>query len=215
MKAFGRGLAALFLIIPLIACAQSPAPSFQEGVQYQRVVPPQPTDSGGKIEVLEFFWYGCPHCYHLEPTLDAWLKHKPANVSFVRIPAALSTAWELLARAYYAAEELNVLNKLHAQLFQAIHEQHTAMNTEDDVVAFFTAHGVAEADIRGAMHSFSVETKVRRAKQLGESYGISGVPTLIINGKYRTGVGMAGGGENLFKVVDYLISQESAQAHAH
>jgi len=213
MRALGRGFAVLFLILPILACAKPAPEPFQEGVQYQLINPPQPTDSGpNKVEVVEMFWYGCPHCFHLEPELAAWLKHKPANVDFVRIPAALNPTWELLARAYYSAEELGVLDKIHTPLFHAIHELHTPMNSDADVVAFFVAHGVHEADIRAAMTSFSVDTKVRNARQKGERYGITGVPAIIVNGKYRTDVGMAGSTANLFKVIDFLVRKESSAA---
>lgn len=214
MRALARGFAALLLILPVLACAKTAPEQFQEGVQYHLINPPQPTDSApNKVEVVEVFWYGCPHCFHLEPTLLTWLKHKPANVDFVRMPAALNPNWELLARAYYAAEELGVLDKIHEPLFNAIHEQHKPMRSDSDVIAFFVAHGVREADIRSALTSFSVETKLRTARQKGERYGVTGVPAIIVNGKYRTDVGMAGSIDNLFKVVDFLVRKESSAAH--
>ncbi len=213
MSALGRGFAALLLIVPLLACAQPASEQYQEGKQYELISPPQPTGNSATVEVVEAFWYACPHCFHLEPTLEAWLKHKPADVTFIRMPAAFNPSWELLARAYYSAEELGVLDKIHEPLFNAIHEKHEPMNTDQDVISFFTAHGVKEDDIRNAMSSFSVETKVRRAKQMGMRYGITGVPAFIINGKYRTDVGMAGGPDALFKVVDFLIKKESAAMH--
>lgn len=214
MRALARGFAVLFLMLPVLACAKPAPEQFQEGVQYQLINPPQPTDSApNKVEVVEMFWYGCPHCFHLEPTLAAWLKHKPANVDFVRIPAALNPRWELLARAYYAAEELGVLDKIHKPLFDAIHEQHKPMNSDADVIAFFVAHGVPETTIRTALSSFAVDTKVRTARQKGERYGITGVPAIIVNGKYRTDVGMAGSTDNLFKVVDFLVRKESSAVH--
>lgn len=214
MKVLGRGFAALLLIIPLLACAQTAPPAFQEGVHYQLVSPPQPTDSGDKIEVLELFWYGCPHCFHLEPVVAEWLKHKPANVTFTRMPVTLNPSWELLARAYYVAEDLGVLDKTHGPLFAAIHTQHINLNTDDDVIAFFKTQGLAEADVRNAMASFSVETKMRRAKQMGERYGITGVPAIIVNGKYRVTGSLAGSNENIIKVVDFLVRKENAPAPA-
>ena len=213
MSALGRGFAALLLIIPLLACAQSAPEQFQEGTHYQLLNPPQPTENSATVEVTEVFWYACPHCFHLEPALEAWLKHKPANVTFIRLPAAFSPNWELLARAYYSAEDLGVVAKIHEPLFHAIHEEHAPMNTDKDVIAFFTAHGVKEGDIRDAMASFSVATKLRRSKQMGERYGLTGVPAIIVNGKYRTDVTMAGGNAELFKVVDFLIKKEGAAVH--
>ncbi len=212
MSALGRSFVALLLLIPLLTCAQSAPEQYQAGTQYQLITPPQPTDNGATVEVVEMFWYACPHCFHLEPVLDTWLKHKPANVTFIRVPAAFTPSWEPLARAYYSAEELGIVNKIHEPLFRAIHEEHKPINTDQDVIAFFVSQGVKEEAIRNAMESFSVATKVRRAKQLGERYGITGVPALIVNGKYRTDVGMAGSPDALFKVVDFLIKKESAAA---
>ena len=214
MSVLGRGFAALLLIIPLLACAQSAPEQFQEGTQYQLVTPAQPTDSGANVEVVELFWYGCPHCFHLEPAVTEWLKHKPANVTFTRVPAALNPNWELMARAYYAAEDLGVLKKIHGPLFNHEQNKATQSNTDQDVIAFFVAQGVAEAEIRDAMTSFSVETKLRRARQMGERYGLTGVPAIIVNGKYRTNATLAGSTENIFKVVDFLIKKESNAAHA-
>ena len=214
MSALGRGIAALLLIVPLLACAEPAPEQYKEGTNYELISPPQPTENTATVEVTEVFWYACPHCSHLEPALLAWLKHKPANVTFIRMPAVLNPSWELLARAYYVAEDLNVLDKTHGAIFSAIHTQHVNLNTDDDVIAFFKTQGLAEADVRNAMSSFSVETKLRRAKQMGERYGITGVPAIIVNGKYRVTGSLAGSNENIIKVVDFLVSKESAPAPA-
>ena len=213
MSVLGRGIAALLLIIPLLACAQSVPEQYKEGTNYELITPPQPTENSDTVEVREVFWYACPHCSLLEPALLAWLKHKPANVTFIRMPAVLNPSWELLSRAYYAAEDLGVLDKIHEPLFHAIHEEHKPMNTDKEVISFFTAHGVKEDDIRNTMTSFSVETKLRRSKQMVERYGLTGVPAIIVNGKYRTNVSMAGSNDAVFKVVDFLVKKESAAAH--
>jgi len=213
MSALGRGFAALLLMIPLLACAQTASEPYQEGTHYELINPPQPTASSTTVEVVEVFWYACPHCFHLEPALESWLKHKPANVTFLRMPAVFNPSWELLSRAYYAAEDLGVLDKIHGPLLHAIHEEHKPMNSDKNLISFFTAHGVKDDDIRNAMSSFSVETKLRRAKQMGERYGLTGVPAIIVNGKYRTNVSMAGSNDAVFKVVDFLIKKESAAPH--
>jgi thiol:disulfide interchange protein DsbA len=196
--------------VGFLAVAQAQQPSIDEGIEYQRVVPPQPTETGDKVEVLELFWYGCPHCYHFEPLLDKWLQMKPANVEFRRMPAIFSNpTWELHARAYYAAEALGVLDKIHRPLFDALHTQNRDLSTEAALMAFFAEHGVSNEDFQRAFNSFYVRNKTNQAKVLTDRYGIEGVPTIIVNGKYRTGGTSAGTLEDALNVVNYLIKKET------
>lgn len=185
------------------------AAKYQEGVHYEHVTPEQPTaTSGGKVEVVEMFWYGCPHCYRLEPYVKRWLKRKPAKAEFVRMPAIFRPEWEIHARAYYTAEILGVVDKIHSDMFEAIHEKKQRLNNEAAIMAFFAQHGVAEKDFKRVFRSFAVETKVRRSKDMSRRYGIKGVPSLIVNGKYRTAAQEAGGNAKIFQVVNYLVEQE-------
>lgn len=184
---------------------------FQEGVQYERIATPVPTSTGKKVEVLELFWYGCPHCYRFEPYVEQFLKRKPTVAEFVRIPAVFRPEWEIHARAYYTAELLGVVDKIHRPLFDAIHEQHQRLDDEAAMEKFFVAHGVGAADFKKTFNSFGVETKVRLSKQATAKYGIDGVPSVIINGKYRTSVGTAGSGENVLKVIEFLVKKESGK----
>jgi len=186
------------------------AAGYTEGVQYERVVPPQPTSSGDKVEVLELFWYGCPHCFRLEPALQRWLENMPKNAEYVRMPAILRASWEPHARAYYVAQLLGVEDKIHAPLFDAMHRERRRLDSETALEAFFAEHRVKPEDFRKAYRSFAVESKIRRARIMGERYGIHGVPTIIVNGKYRTNATLADGNENMMKVVDYLIAKESS-----
>jgi len=199
-------LLVLMLVAPLAFGAM------KEGVNYERLSAPQPTESADKIEVRELFWYACPHCYQLEPELHAWLKNKPADVEFVRMPAILGANWELLARAYYTAEILEVVDKVHGPIFERLHKDRKRIRTPDDVKAIFVKQGVTDADFDNAFKSFAVVTKTNRAKRTREMYGIKGVPALIINGKYRTSATMAGGNRQMFEVVDYLIELERKAA---
>lgn len=176
---------------------------------YEMVSPAQPTTSKDKIEVVELFWYGCPHCYKLEPYVERWLKRKPKNVKFVRMPGMFRTSWEIHGRAYYTAEVLGVVDKIHKPMFEAIHEQKRRMSDEGSIMALFKNHGVSNKDFKRVFRSFAVEAKLRRAKDMGKRYGISGVPALIVNGKYRTGAQSAGGNAKVFKVVNQLVKQES------
>jgi len=185
------------------------AESYKEGVQFEAVTPPQPTSTKDKVEVVEMFWYGCPHCYRLEPLVEKWLKKMPKNAEFVRIPAVFRPSWELHARAYYTAEILGVLDKTHRAFFDAIHGERRQMATEQEIMQFFAQHGVKNEDFKRTFKSFAVEAKVRRAKDLSVRYGIKGVPSLIVNGKWRTGAQLAGGQNSIFKVVNYLIEQEA------
>ncbi len=169
----------------------------------------QPTVDKNKVEVIEFFWYGCPHCYQVEPLINAWLKTKPKNVVFIRQPAAFSETWAKHAKAYYVAEALNVLDKVHADFFDAIQNKNQKLETEEELVKFFVAHGVKEGAVHETYKSFGVHTKMAQATAMAPRYGITGVPTLIINGKYVTSGSIAGTHENMIAVLNKLIAQES------
>lgn len=198
--------------IPLIAPVQASAQPYYEGIDYRRIEPPQPTDTGRKIQVVEMFWYGCPHCFHFEPYLLRWLKTLPKNVTFERMPATLNPSWVILARAYYTEKVLGVEGKLHETLFDAIHVKGRDLNSEQALAAFFKRHGVPEAKFRQAFHSFTVATDLKRAEIMTQRYGIDGVPSIIVDGKYRTDATLAGGSfDRLLKIVNFLISKTSKE----
>lgn len=194
------------LLLTALLCLSSLA---RAGEGFETLVPAQPTQNANKVEVIEFFWYGCPHCYSLEPSMVAWLKNKPANVEFIRQPAVFSELWGKHAKAYFTAEALGVLEKVHGDLFDAIQNKQQKLLTEDELAKFFAAHGVNDADFRSAYSSFLVDAKMRQAEAMGPRYGVSGVPTLIVNGKYRVTAKAANGQENMLNVVNQLIQQES------
>jgi thiol:disulfide interchange protein DsbA len=176
------------------------------GIEYIPLSPAQPTESGKNVEVIEFFWYRCPHCFRLEPDLSAWLKKKPKDVVFRRVPAVLSEPWAPLARAYYAMESLGLGEKLHERLFSAIHVEGKDMNNEGVLFAWMEAQGVNRQRFVDAYKSFAVSAKVNRARQMTREYGLEGVPTLVVDGRWRTDVSKAGGTHQaLFTVVDHLI----------
>jgi thiol:disulfide interchange protein DsbA len=202
----------LFALMALLVLASPSFADFRQGKEYDMTPAPQPTSSGDKIEVLELFWYGCPHCYHLEPELETWLANKPDDVAFVRVPAVLGPRWELLARAYYTADLLGVLDKIHEPLFEHIHKYHRRITNEAQLKAFFVQQGVSEADFDKTFKSFAVITKTNRAKEARNLYGITGVPTMVVNGKYRTSASMAGGNTKMLKVVDFLVEKEREAA---
>jgi len=187
-----------------------PALQWKEGVNYLRVVPAQPTTAApGQIEVTEVFWYGCPHCYALDATLEAWRKNGKANyVSFVRVPVMWATVHHTHARVFYTAELLGKLDELHTQIFDEIHQRHDTLETPVAIEAFFTSHGVSQVDFQKAFSSFAVEASLKRAEALGLRYKVDSVPTFIVNGKYITDVGKAGGPQQLLTLINELANRE-------
>lgn len=186
----------------------SAEPEFQEGVHFKPLPSVVPTAEPEKVEVVELFWYGCPHCYTMEPLVDAWLEKKPETVDFVRIPAVFGPNWEPHARAFYAAEVLGVLDQIHKPLMDAIHKDKRTLGNEQQLADFFAEQGIDKDAFLKAYQSFDVETRLKRSQQLVRSYRITGVPAIVINGKYWTNGSMAGTYEKLFEIVDFLVSQE-------
>jgi protein dithiol oxidoreductase (disulfide-forming) len=177
---------------------------------YEEVPVPQRFSDKNKLEVLEIFWYGCPHCYHLEPQLNEWLKTKPAEVTFIRMPAVLEMnhKWTETARIFYVAETLGISDKIHQALFSAIHEKKRNLNTESDFAQFFNeVAGVNPEEFSKAFRSFAVDMKLRNALRLTQAYGVSSVPMLIINGKYRIDSGQTEGMKNLLNVVNEILEE--------
>lgn len=205
--------------LPFGACAQEGADAaagqqqFVEGKDYALIEPAQPTDHPGKVEVMEVFWYGCPHCYSFEPYLTEWVKsEKPDYVAFTRLPAVLNRQWEVHGRAYYTAEALGVLDEVHKPLFDAIHEQNRRLASNEALAEFFAEHGVSADAYLSTSQSFAVENKLRRASMLPGRMGISGVPSMVVNGKYRVDARMAGSYQKLLDTVEYLVSLEAPEA---
>lgn len=200
----------LLLALILLACALAvPAePAFKEGVHYDLVTPAVATADPDRIEVVELFWYGCPHCYHLEPVITEWAKKKPEDVDFRHQPAVFASNWVPHARAFYAAEALGQLDRLHKPLFDALHAQERPIMSETSLIAFAAEQGIPEEAFRDTYGGFDVDRKVRAVMQATRDYGITGVPSVIVNGKYRTTVTKAGGPDRLLKLVDFLVDKE-------
>jgi thiol:disulfide interchange protein DsbA len=206
-------LAALMLLLSANVMA---AP--QMGTEFNQTTQAIPTDNPAKIEVMEIFWYGCPHCYHLEPQLAAWIKTLPKDVYFKRVPGLPQPAWAPMAKAYYAMEALGVLDKLHGKLFEAIHKERTLR--PDDEAATITwitnEGGLDRKKVQAAFNSFSNNTKLMKAAQIFRASGATGVPSLVIDGKYITSSTMAGGNTQVLQVANQLIEkarQEKAAQH--
>ncbi|MCG6937982.1 MAG: thiol:disulfide interchange protein DsbA/DsbL [Gammaproteobacteria bacterium] len=185
------------------------AADYSEGTHYKKLHEQQPTSTGDKIEVLEFFWYGCPHCYHFEPFIKAWNKDKAANVEFVRVPAIFRPDWEVQARAYYALSNMGVIEDVHEKIFEAIHKYKQHLNTMQAMADFLEKKGVNRDQFINEFNSFSVDGMVRKAKKKQQGYKIEGVPAVAVNGKYLTSGSMAGSYDNLIKIINYLVEIES------
>ncbi len=199
---------------PAADAGKSAAATFKEGVNYQPVLPAQPTSTEpGQIEVLDFFWYGCPHCNALEPYLETWERSKPANVVLKRVPAILEPDWEPAARAYYTAETLGLLARSHMATFNEIHQNNHPLQNEADYQAFFTkSFGTDGKQFAATWSSPTVDAKIAQANVLAERYGLIqfGVPVLVVNGKWITGGGFGVGYPQIMQVVNYLLQQEQA-----
>ena len=170
--------------------------------------PAQPVEIKGKVEVIEFYWYGCPHCYHLEPKLNAWLAKLPKDVAFRRIPAVWNPRMEAHAKLFHALESLGLSEQLHGKVFDATQKDNIETHDKDAAANWLAKQGVDKTKFLASYTSFGVENQARRDGQLTRSYQVSGVPTFVVGGKYQTNVGDAGGEEQLFQVLDKLIGEE-------
>ncbi|NWG87161.1 MAG: thiol:disulfide interchange protein DsbA/DsbL [Hydrogenophilaceae bacterium] len=202
-----RQIASLLFALCLIGTPLA-ARAIDEGVDYLALSAPRPTETKGKIEVLEFFWYACPHCYRLEPELNAWTKKLPKDVVLRRIPAILNADWEPLTRAYYALESLGLTDKLHAKVFEAIHVDGINLNKPEVFFDWAAKQGADKAKLAQEYNSFSVNTKVMRSRQVAQEYKLSGVPAFVVNGKYVTSAYMTGSNPALFEALNQLIKKE-------
>ncbi|TAJ92586.1 MAG: thiol:disulfide interchange protein DsbA/DsbL [Gammaproteobacteria bacterium] len=199
----------LSLLIPVLSLV-SPGLSAQSSAEtYKELKPAQPTRSGDKVEVLEVFFYGCVHCYNLEPFVRQWIETKPDNVAFYRMPIVFREDYKPLAQAFYTAEKMGVLDKVHEQLFSAIHKDRAQLFTEAPLKEFFVAQGINGDEFTRVYNSAEISTKVTQAEVMARRYMISSIPTVIVNGKYLTSPAMAGGQRELFTVIDQLVGKES------
>jgi protein dithiol oxidoreductase (disulfide-forming) len=186
-----------------VAIADAP----KVGTDFDAVTQPISTDNAGKIEVMEIFWYGCPHCYHMEPVLNAWVKKLPADVYFKRVPGLPRVEWAPMAKAFYAMETLGISEKLHSALFDAVNKSKT-LNPMDEKAAidWITAQsGLDHLKVEQAFKSFSMNSSLNRAALIFRNSGATGVPSIVIDGKYITSSTMAGSNEQALKVADYII----------
>jgi thiol:disulfide interchange protein DsbA len=179
---------------------------------YRLIKPPQPVASGAKIEVLEFFWYGCPHCNNLQTPLRAWLKRKPADVDFKRVPAVFQDSWVPLTKAYFTIEAMGLVDKLHHEVFAAIHEQKVRLQDQKVLFDWVEKHGIDRKKFADTYNSFAVQSRAQRAKDMTANYDIPGTPALVVDGKYLTAPSLTLNPDNsvnydrYFRVLDEVIA---------
>jgi len=192
-----------------LAQGGTPAAAPVEGTNYVRLTPPAPVSApAGKFDVIEFFWYGCPHCYAFEPAVEAWLKRAPADVAFRRVPVALyGDNTVVQQRLYYALEALDLLPSLHRKVFYAIHNERMRLDKLPDITAFMAKNGVDAAKFGDAFNSFAVQTKTRQATVLSDAYKIDGVPAIGVHGRYYTSGSLTGSNEKMLAVADFLLAR--------
>jgi thiol:disulfide interchange protein DsbA len=178
------------------------------GVEYHELSTPQPTDTAGKIEVLEFFWYGCPHCYNFEPILSAWVKKLPKDVQFRRVPAMFNDEYAQGARAFYALDAIGEEERVHKALFDAVHTgSRLRVADEAALTEWLGKQGVDTKKFAAAYRSFSVEGKLKRAAQLTQAYKFDGVPSMVVNGRYVVNTDKVTSFDQLLAITDFLIDQ--------
>ena len=203
MRTFVAFCLATLLALPFAAGAQQ--------FQYGELNPPQPTESKGKIEVIEFFWYGCPHCYSLEPYIETWLKKLPPDVEFRRVPAVFNSRWAHDAAIFYTLEALGVLDKLHRPLFDAIHKSSLRTDNEAALSEWLQKNVVEPKKFMDAMKSFGVQSKLRRATQQTVAYKIDGTPARAVAGRYTVSADQGRTQQGMLQVVDGLVDMARKQ----
>lgn len=204
---FKRLAAATLTGLLSLPAAAQPEFSFVEGVEYKKIPQPQSIAPHRK-QVTEVFYYGCPHCYHLEPSLHAWLKTKPADVHFEQVPAVLNNPnWIFMGKVFFTLKELGILEKAHLPFFKALHDERKALFNVEALADYFAQFGAKPDEFKATFNSFKVDQLVRNAMRITQAYGIEGVPAVIVNGKYLSDVPMAQSQERLWQVVDFLIHQ--------
>lgn len=197
------------------AVEQEASPEYAEGVHYQRLPVAVDTEDQNRIEVTEIFSYACIHCYRFDPALEAWRAQLPGDVTFRRVPAIFNESWALLARMFYAAESLGVGEAMHMPLFEAIHVRGIDLRKPELAEELFLRKAeVKPEDFKEALNSFGVATRLSQASAQGRVYRITGVPTLIINGKYRINTSDAGSYTEILRIADFLIARERGLAEA-
>ena len=207
-------LSAALVAVSLFGMSAQAAEPIEAGKQYVELSSAVPVSVPGKIEVVEMFWYGCPHCYAFEPTINPWIAKLPADVHFIRVPALFGGPWDAHGQLFITLDTMGVEAKVHTAVFDAIQKEHKKLVDPADMADFVATQGVDKAKFLETFNSFAVKGKMAQYKELAKKYEITGVPTMIVNGKYRFDLGTAGGPEAALAVADQLIAKERASVAA-
>jgi thiol:disulfide interchange protein DsbA len=210
MRGFSGWLRALAAAMCL-SFAAAGAFAQSAGKDFQPINPPQPTESGNKVEVIEFFSYACPHCHTLEGPLEAWIKRKSGDIDFKRVPVIFNESWTPFARLYYTLEAMNLVDKLHGEVFKAIHEQKVKLQDPKVMADWVASKGVDRQKFTDTYNSFSVQSRTQRSNDTTRRYNIEFTPALVVNGRYMTGPSMTSPGNTVdynrfFQVLDQLVA---------
>ncbi len=195
------------MIVAMLAAAAVGGTAWAQNPPYATLSPPQPTSDDGKVEVIEFFWYGCPHCYHIEPEVAAFAKSLPPDVVFKRVPAYPSESWGELARVFYTLEAMNLLPQYHGKVFDAIHKDNVNLVKQDVRDKWLAKNGIDPVKYEEFSKSFKVATDMQRDKQMTMNYKVDGVPRFVVGGKYYTSGELAGGADKIFPAVNLMIAK--------
>lgn len=190
--------------------AQAADVPLEAGKTYVELANSVPVSEPGKIEVVELFWYGCPHCYAFEPTINPWVEKLPSDVNFKRIPAMFGGPWDAHGQLFLTLEAMGVEHKVHNAVFNAIQKEGKRLTKPEDMADFVATQGVDKEKFLATFNSFAIQGQIKQAKELAQKYGVQGVPTMIVNGKYRFDLGSTGGPEQTLNVADQLIAKERA-----
>lgn len=213
MKLFTRSMALLVLVFGLAVQAIAQPALYVEGTHFEAIADPVRTSDPNKIEVTEIFWFGCPHCYAFEPLVTSWEEKLPSDVVFVRSPGMWNQTMEIHAQIYYATEALGVADKMRPIVFDEIHQRRNYLQSEDAVRELFIREGISGEDFDKAWNSFSVSSAVKRAGTRMRDYGVRGVPSMVVNGKYLVSIGGAVATQtDMLKIVDYLVQRERSSS---
>ena len=205
-REFSAALACTAALAPAASRAQG---NPVEGRNYVRLTQPVPVSAApDKIEVIDFFWYGCPHCAAFEPELDAWVRRLPAHVAFSRVPVAFrAEPFTTHQRIFYALDTLDLLDAMHRKVFYAVHVERLALDKPAEIAAYMTKHGVDATKFLEAFNSFTTQSRIKRANGLVDGYKIDGVPAIGVHGRYYTSGAMAGGNDRSLVVADFLVQK--------
>lgn len=206
MRTFISGLCLALAVAGATAVQAEPA--FKVDEHYVELSRPVPVNTEGKVEVVELFWYGCPHCYQFEPVVKPWVEGLPKDVVFRRVPAMFGGVWNFHGQTFLTLEAMGVESKVHDAIFEAIHHQGKKLANRETMADFLADQGVDKTAFLSTFDSFAIKGNVEKAKKLAMAYQVTGVPSLVVNGKYRFDIGSAGGEQQVLQLADFLIDKE-------